>query len=141
MQEQVPISERFDKLLMGSIAGISMSVSFFLIAWACVLVASQCLGWLKAGDWQPVPAYAIFLSEQAQDYTLKVYDSGLQPLNLTPAWGDAKDLDQIAESSARNALGARKILRWVLELPLAVWLVAAAIGVAAIFQSATESRM
>jgi hypothetical protein len=79
------------------------------------------IGWIKSGEWQPVPFFALFLNEQSQSM-LRVYDR-LQPLALVPSWGSTDYLEQQASAVARSALGLRKIVTWVLELPLIVPLI------------------
>lgn len=133
MSSDETVAVKADRILMSILEGAAFLLSIALILWAGLLIVGQCGGWLKSGEWQPVPAYAILLTEDAKIFTLQAYEAGVQPLGLVPSWGDSESLEQIAVSMARNALGAQKVFKWLLELPLALWLVIAS-GMAALFQ-------
>jgi hypothetical protein len=95
-------------------AAVGMLAGFACIGWAALVLLMQILGWISAGEWQPVPLFSLFLSDGAQS-NLWVYLAKPQPLNLVPSWGDARGLDDIATALAGQWFGLRKIMVWLLD--------------------------
>lgn len=114
---------KFDAALLTAISWCCLLVGVYCFGWAVLLLFGQCIAWLNAGEWQPVPLYSLFLNEDGQSM-LSVY-TRLSPLGLVPSWGSFTYLDQIATSIAGAAAGFKKIVTWVLDLPLAAVLVVA----------------
>ena len=94
--------------------------------WAAALVVVQCITWLKAGVWQPVPAFALFLSSEAQVLNLRLIGGSLSALDLVPSWGSFDSLDSVVLAVSGRMVGFGRIVAWLLELPLLVWLLAVA---------------
>ena len=114
---------KFDSALLNVISWACLSAGIYCFGWAALIVLGQGLGWLKFGEWQPVPFYALFLSEEGQAM-ISAY-SRAQPLSLVPSWGSTGSLEQQAAALAGSAVGLRKIVTWLLDLPLVVPLVVA----------------
>lgn len=104
-------------------------LAIYCFAWAGLIMSWQGGGWFRTGEWQPVPAYALFVNTDAQSNLQVFGDKKGQPLQLVPAWGgpDSSDAEAIAESLAGKMLGMRKILLWLIELSLVGWLVVVAL--------------
>ena len=117
---------------MQSLALVAVLAAAALLFWAAILFLAQCLGWLKAGQWQPLPLYAVFLSQESQDFTLRMYETGIQPLSLVRALGSSESLAQVTWGIAGDMLGLQKVVAWLLELPFAAWLVGGAFSLLAL---------
>ena len=108
---------KFDGALLNALGFVALAAGVAFIGWAALLLLMQVLGWIKAGEWQPVPLFAVFLSDAAQA-DLRVYLVNPQPLALVPSWGGAIGAEEIAAQIAGQLMGMRKALAWVLECPL-----------------------
>jgi hypothetical protein len=133
--------ESFDRWLMQTLALVAVLVAAALFFWALILVFAQCLGWLKSGQWQTLPLYAVFLSQESQDIALRMYETGIQPLDLVPALGSSDSLTQVAGSFAGDMIGLRKVVEWLLDLPFTAWLVGAAFLLVAVQGWALDAQM
>lgn len=113
--------EKFDSWLMNWLSMGVLLFGVFLLLWASSVFFFQCIGWIKAGEWQPVAFGTLFLSDsgQASLQTIKV---SVNPLELVPSWGTSFELEQVATIAANKLLGMRKIMAWLLETPLNFWL-------------------
>ncbi len=116
-------------VVLQAVAGLAMIV---LSHWAFALVIFQSIGWLRFGVWQPVPGYAMFMSEVAKDRSLRLYEQGLQPLDMMPVFGSASGPQEVAHMAVGDWVGARAVVIWFLELPFGAWLLGAAIAAAAV---------
>lgn len=116
---------KFDFYLMRALATAATLLGVYCLGWAVVLLLMQAGGWLKFGDWQPVPLYTLLLSESAQS-ELRYFGSGFQPLNAVPAWGWGTDLDALVLRVAGQMAGVQRIVYWLLHAGLTVWLVVTA---------------
>ena len=128
---------RLDTALFNGIAATCLLASLYCFAWAALIAFVQILGWLKAGEWQAVPIYALFMSDDGQAM-IRAYTGPLHPLLLVPSWGSTESLEQQAASIAGSAMGLRKIVTWLLDLPLIVALFVAAILLMYGFMRASE---
>jgi hypothetical protein len=99
----------------------------------------QALTWLKGGVWQPVPVFAVFLSPEAQAFQLRMTERGFSPLDAVPSWASFDSLDAVASGMSGKLLGLAKVVRWLLDTPLSVGLVVAAIGCMWASLAASES--
>jgi hypothetical protein len=117
---------RQDLSLMEAISGVAFLAAGCIVMWALALILLQVLGWAHSGQWQPVPAYALFITEQGQA-ELRVFRGPLQALNIVPAWGSgAWHGEGMAYELAGNFLGLKKVYAWMLNAPLVGWLFASA---------------
>lgn len=118
---------KLDSAVFHTLGTACLFVGVACVGWAALVLLTQALGWLKAGEWQPVPLFSLFLSEVAQT-DLQVYLAKPQALNLVPSWGDAAGVEDIAARVARQWLGMRQVLVWLLEWPLVGALLAASLA-------------
>jgi hypothetical protein len=112
-QTEVRAATTLGKLLLIA-AGL-----LFLAGGALVLV--QCLGWLLAGEWQPVPAWLTLLESSAQQWH-KAYEGRLCAIDYLPSLASYASLSEIAPGLKAKAAGVHKILIEALSLPLLAWL-------------------
>jgi hypothetical protein len=102
-------------------------VAFLL--WGAALLFVQCLYWLKVGAWQPVPAFAVFLSAEAQTFNLRVTSGAVAtPLDLAPSVANFDSLDGVTVAMTGSLVGLGKIVGWLLNTPFSIWLFVAAMG-------------
>lgn len=114
------------------------AVSWALALWAIALLAYQGIGWLQHAVWQPIDLGAIWLNPIGQA-ELKMYPNN--PLDLVPTWGSYGTIEGNAYSFFPGALGAQKVVLWILTLPLvAVLSFLSAWGFIWAFQADTELR-
>lgn len=99
-----------------------------LIVWAVALVVTQCATWLQTGIWQPVPAFALFLSPEAQTLHLGTTEGRLSPLKFVPSLASFDSLDALVIGVAGKQVGLAQIVHWLLDTALALWLVIAAVN-------------
>lgn len=118
---------KFDGALLNTLGFMALAAGVACVGWAALLLLMQILGWFKAGDWQPVPLFALFMSDAAQA-DFRVYLVNPQPLSLVPSWGGAIRAEEIATRIAGQLMGMRKVLAWVLECPLLVALLLAGLA-------------
>lgn len=141
MSTQEAVSEKLDRWLLETLALVAVLAAALLLLWALALVFIQCLGWLKSGEWQPLPFYAVFLSQEAQELALKTYEARIQALAFVPTLGNFEGLEQVSTALSSDMVGLRKVVSWVLDLPLVLWLVAGALSLLAAQGWALEARM
>lgn len=134
---------KLDGALLNALGFVALGAGVACVGWAALLLLMQILGWIKAGEWQPVPLFALFMSDAAQA-DLRMYLVNPQPLALVPSWGGALGAEEIASQMAGQLMGMRKVLAWVLECPLLGALLLAGLAffmaAGAAFNSATEGR-
>jgi len=111
-----------DYVLMTGISGVFALVYLGGLLWAALLLLMQVLGWIRFGEWQSLPLYALFVTEGAQS-SIRLFGSGVQPLSIVPAWGFSESGLDLAWRLSGQLVGAAKILTWVLETSLVFWLV------------------
>lgn len=116
-------AEASARRLAGSMAKL---VAVGMLLWAAAVPARQGLTWLKTGVWQPVPAFAVFLSPEAKTYSLKLTSDKDTPLDLIPSLADFQSLDAVADSVSGRMVGLAIVVRWLLDSALALWLAAGA---------------
>lgn len=114
-QEEFSLS---DKLAEGIGLGLMLPP-----LWALALLAVQCITWLKTGIWQAVPAFAVFLSPEAQLINLRMTEGGLSPLDLVPSLASYTSADGVVAAVSGRMVGVSKIVGWLLEVSLAGWLI------------------
>ena len=131
MLESFNVFAKVDAHLRGGIAAALGLLALGLLFWAAPLLLIQCTTWLKTGIWQPVPAFAVLLSPEAQTFNLRLTDGHLTPLDL-PSWAAFDSLDAVAARAAGNMVGLAQILRWVLDTALGFWLVTLAFACATV---------
>lgn len=115
---------KFDHYLMRVLSiGLAFAAGYCFF-WAAAILLFQVLGWLRFGEWQPVPAFALFVAEVGQS-EIKAFSGPVQALNLVPAWGtEAWNGQGVAAGLAGKLLGVQKVVAWLLDWPLVVWLIA-----------------
>jgi hypothetical protein len=121
--------ERFDQMFVGAIKSALALTAMAFFLWALAIVCLQCLSWLKFGVWQPVPAYAVFLSPPAQAFQLVplgLFEARISPLMAVPSALDFDSLDSMAAAFGGSMIGVAKIIAMLLGLPLSASLVAVA---------------
>ncbi len=96
-----------------------------LLLWAGALVFTQCITWLKTNVWQSVSATAVFMSPEAQTFHLRVANVRVSPLDLAPSWAAFDSEGAVVESVSGRMAGLARIVAWLLDLGLSVWLVVA----------------
>jgi len=114
------------RLVPGLAASLLMVVSWALNGYAVLLVFFQCLTWLKTGSWQPVPVYTLFVDLG------RLPPGDITPLALVPSLADYNDPPSVARVVSGSAAGIEKLVTWLLETALSVWVFALAIGVFAL---------
>lgn len=134
-------------LLRDNVAAGIQLLAGALVLWAVALLVLQAVMWLKTGTWQPVPAYAVFLSPTAQTFHLRLVEGLASPLRLAPSWASFDSLDAVVESIAGSFAGLAQIVRWGLDIALGAWLLAASFAcalaseaIAALFPDASVAR-
>jgi hypothetical protein len=115
---------KLDGYLFNALGFLTLFAGIACIGWAALVLLTQVFGWIRVGEWQPVPLFSLLISEAAQA-DLRVHLLTPQPLNLVPVWGAAAHAEEIAANAAGSLMGIRKILVWVLECPLVAGLLAA----------------
>lgn len=118
---------KFDHYLMRVLSVGGALAAGYCFLWAAAILLFQVLGWVRFGEWQPVPAFALFVAEVGQS-EIKAFSGPVQALNLVPAWGTAAwNGEGVAAGLAGNLLGMQKVFAWLLDGPLVLWLVASAL--------------
>lgn len=122
------VTERPNQGLREVLGGLVLLTMGVLGLWAALLVLQQVVLWLYAGQWQPVPLAAAFLSPEARVYELQVV-SPLRmggPLSHVPQLASAGSINDVVRAIAGNALGLQRIVWWFLDIALSVWMLGAA---------------
>jgi hypothetical protein len=118
---------KFDHYLMRALSVGAALAAGYCIMWAAAILLFQVLGWLRFGEWQPVPTFALLVSDVGQA-EIRAFAAPVQGLNLVPAWGTAAwNGDGVAAELGGELLGMRKVFAWLLDGPLVVWLIASAL--------------
>jgi hypothetical protein len=91
--------------------------------WALAILAVQCITWLKFGIWQPVPAYALFLSPEAKVSSLRLTESGISALDLVPPLASYNSPNSVVADLCGRMVGMSKIVGWLLDCSFGGWLV------------------
>jgi hypothetical protein len=121
--------ERFDQLIAGTAKSALLLAAIALFIWALAIFCLQCLCWLKFGVWQPVPAFAAFLTPAAQSYQLVplgLFEAHASPLMAVPSVLSFDSSEAISTAFGGPLLGVAKIIGSLLALPLSASLVAVA---------------
>lgn len=113
-------------------------VGYVLLAWAGVIVLAQCITWLMAGEWQPVPAVAIFMTSEAQHFFLDVVPSGISPVSFAPSIASLDSPEAVARRLAGSAIGLQRIVAWLLDVGVSLWFLLVGIVSRALSRSMTE---
>lgn len=92
-----------------------------LLLWAFLILVLQCIGWIRAGAWQPVAVGALFLSPDGQTL-LKTMSVHIHPLDLVPSLGSSNEIAFIPGRVVRGVLGSHPAFIWLLGTPLIFWL-------------------
>jgi hypothetical protein len=83
-----------------------------LAIYACALIGSQSLYWLKTGEWLPLPIGALFMPR---------FDDMPWPIALVPDLANEKILRYVMQESPSRWVGLQKIVSWlVLHVPLSL---------------------
>lgn len=114
--------ERLDNLFFQAMAWLLLALGAMLPVWAALLVLVQCVTWLKSGNWQSVPAAAIFMTEEAQRTGLEVAQVRLSPLDLAPSFASLNSTAAVVKAFSGSAVGLAVIVAWLLDVGLSVWL-------------------
>ena len=126
-QTKQGLLKRADRLFFKALELLARAMSIVLPMWAVLVFAAQCMAWLKAGIWQPVPFVAVFISDAAKNAYFLVLDSSTSPLDLALSLTALDSPDTLVTNLAGRAVGVQRILVWLLLLPLTVWLLALAL--------------
>lgn len=117
--------DRIKGQMLGGIAWLLLVLMLAMVIWAGAIVFVQCTTWLKTGTWQQVPAVAVFMSPEAQTLNLRVTAGRISPLDLAPSWASFGNMEVVTERIAGRMVGLARIVDWLLNLGLVVWLLAA----------------
>lgn len=115
----------FDYWLMTGISGVFTLVYLGCLLWAGLLVLMQVFGWLRFGEWQHVALYSLFLTSDSQSF-IRQFEGDAQPLNAVPALGFGESLDALAWKLAGRMVGVAKVMTWLLDTALILWVLAGA---------------
>jgi len=121
------VLDRIKAQILGGIAWLLLALMLAMLIWAGALVFVQCTTWLKTGAWQQVPAVAVFMSPEAQTLNLRVTEGRITPLDLAPSWASFGSAEVVTERIAGRMVGFARIVDWLLNLGLVVWLVGASV--------------
>lgn len=127
--------DKFYRFTEQWIATVFLLAFVFFLCWAGLVIALQLFGWLTFAEWQPVPFGAFFLSPDGHKW-IAFFQGKTQPLNLIPALGAARDIEQVAIGLAGNLIGLGKVLAFLLNTHVSLWLFAAGAGCLAVSNSA-----
>lgn len=122
--------ERLDRALVSSASLALLLAGVGLALWAGTLLVAQCLFWLKFGQWQPIPTFALALAGDQQVFQLvpvALLFAEWNPLALVPSLGIASGPDEAASALGGNLAGLVKVIAWSLHLPLTAVLVGGAL--------------
>jgi hypothetical protein len=140
METKPPSSEKFDYVLMQSLGLATLLLGIALLGWAVLTLLMQGAGWIRFGNWQPVPLSSLFITPEGQDI-MRFFEGRLQPLNLVPALGSQPYEAKAAEHLAGSLLGLRQVFAWLLDTPLTAWLLFGGIGAMSASQPISEARL
>lgn len=117
------IAERFDQALIGTIYASLMLAGSALFCAGFVLIAAQCVAWLRFGEWQSIPVFALWLSpiEQLNQLVpMNLWAATWSPLALVPSLSDQASLADFSRSIGGSMEGVIKGISWILSAPLSV---------------------
>lgn len=120
------LAERFDRTLINTLSMALLLSGIALAGWGLLILVAQCAGWLKFGDWQSVPLYALWLSPAEQFnqlVPLSLFDSSWGPLDLAPSFGNYSSINHLSSTIAGAMVGVEQICDRLLSTPLSLALV------------------
>ena len=113
--------ERFDYWFIGALRLVLVLLMAGLFIWAALLMLVQCVAWLKTGAWQPVPLATVFLSSESPAHG-SLMQLGRRSALVAPSWASFVYPEEVAATVAGTAMGVFRIVLWLLEVALSVWL-------------------
>lgn len=123
--------ERLDRAFVSGASLALLLAGVGLALWAGTLLVAQCLFWLRFGQWQPIPTFALALAADQQVFQLvpvALLFAEWNPLALVPSLGIASGPDEAASALGGNLAGLVKVIAWSLRLPLTAVLVGGALA-------------
>lgn len=126
-RKMATVIEQLDRFFFRGLAWLLLSLGVLLPMWAAALVVVQCVTWLKTGSWQPVPVASVFMSPEAQRFNLAVVPARISPLDLAPSLASLDSATAVTQRVAGSAVGLARIVAWLLDVGLSVWLLAVAL--------------
>lgn len=125
------LTERINRAIFVNASTAALVAGTGMMLWAGLLLAAQCLFWLKFGQWQPIPTFALALAGDQQVFQLvpvALLFAEWNPLALVPSLGIASGPDEAASALGGDLAGLVKVIAWSLHLPLTAVLVGGALA-------------
>lgn len=116
------MAEKLEALMGAAVVMALGGLALALFLWGAAILLFQCSTWLRVGLWQPVPAYALLMTERARDFDLRMTERQASPLDLAPSLGSYASFDAAQTAIAGKMVGLRRIVAWLLDIGLVGWL-------------------